>query len=228
MLSLLGRKNLPTKRFWTNWTGADGSNGWRIPPLSQNTCNLTCTFEKSSSHAIEFPKRTLMIATDDSTTYNQPPNFKTSWTNKIPIYITLWMLKIQRRPYNSFLKITNVEGKINLISCYRKNAIQSLSETSFWTWSQITQGYLHWFPSHSIRHLSGVLAFTEHEEEVEFLIRCFTENEYNNELKKITKMYHQKMTSIPNNVNKQEDNTLNSTWIPGLSLKLLKSFWKAG
>ena len=40
----------------------------------------------------------------------------------------------------------------------------------------------------------------------------FTENGYNNnELMKIAKMYHQKMTSRPNNVNQQEDDTLNAT-----------------
>ena len=54
---------------------------------------------------------------------------------------------------------------------------------------------------------------------------------------KIAKMYHQKMTSRPNNVNQQEDDTLNATvtlpWIPGLSFgkafvkQAIKQFSKA-
>ena len=41
-----------------------------------------------------------------------------------------------------------------LLYIQKKRHHQCTSKTSLWTWSQNTQGYLHWFPSQSIRHLS--------------------------------------------------------------------------
>ena len=137
-----------------------------------------------------------------------------------------------RRRYREDLTIPRTEDnkrrrKVHNINLHEKRHHQCTSKTSLWTWSQDTQGYLHWFPSQSILHLSinptWKKKWTSWSD--------FSENGYNNnEVKKIAKMYHQKMTSAPNNMNWQEDDTLNATvtlpWIPGLSPKLRKSFRK--
>ena len=69
----------------------------------------------------------------------------------------------------------------------------------------------------------------QREEEIGFLIRCLTENGYNNnKLKRITERYHQNMMSPPDsNGDQQSDEpttTVTLPWIPGLSPKLQKAF----
>ena len=127
------------------------------------------------------------------------------------------------------LKIKNTEGKY-VTSIFRKNAITNVqvkphSGHDPKILKGIFTGFLH--------RAYAICQPTQREEEIEFLIRCFTENGYdNNELKRIAERYHQKMTSPPNNNEDQQSDEPSTTvtlpWIPGLSPKLRKSFRKAG
>ncbi|XP_057296292.1 uncharacterized protein LOC130625256 [Hydractinia symbiolongicarpus] len=70
------------------------------------------------------------------------------------------------------------------------------------------------------------------EEEIQFLIKCFMENGYNEvELTKIESSYRQKRNEKQDNRNGQQQQDLRIVslpWVPGLSPKLRKSFRKAG
>ena len=119
-----------------------------------------------------------------------------------------------------------------------------INKLKYVSWSFITNVQVKPHSGHDPKILKGIFTGflhrayaicqpTQREEEIEFLIRCFTENGYdNNELKRIAERYHQKMTSPPNNNEDQQSDepttTVTLPWIPGLSPKLRKSFRKAG
>ena len=121
------------------------------------------------------------------------------------------------------LNITNMNGKYEF-SIHRKNAITNVqlkpnSGHDPKVLKGIFTGFLH--------RANTICEERYQEEEIEFLIKCFTENGYKeSELKKIAANYGK-------NKNRQEEtepstNTVTLPWIPGLSPKLRKSFKKAG
>ena len=111
------------------------------------------------------------------------------------------------------LNIKKVERKY-VASIYRKKAITKVQVKPHpMILKGIFTGYIH--------RAYAICQPIQREEEINFLIRCFTENRYNNnKLKRIAERYHQKMTFPSDSKEHQQSDESTTTvtlpWIPGL------------
>ena len=124
------------------------------------------------------------------------------------------------------LKITNTKGEYTFM-IHRKNAIKNVQVKPH---SAHDPKILKSIFTRCIHRAYATRKQNQREEEIDFLIRCFAENGYNeNELKKIAKKYYLKMmTSFEREPEEQQQHHQHHHRHSALDTRLQKSFKKAG